>query len=143
MISSQFCNTWNAAFKQKFPIGPISDSREGVTEQRIKYIQRRSSSRKTLFIFITGFLQYPSAGASPYNISSDCQHSYSECYIIHLFNISISLLRQHYSPPTCAMLNQYSRSQVSPIIRGKKDATFTLRHIVTECDMILPIFLDF
>ena len=25
----------------------------------------------------------------------------------------------------------------------KKDATFTLRHIVTECDTMLPIFLDF
>ena len=36
-------------------------------------------------------------------------------------------------------INQYSRS----LSGTKKDATFMLRHIVTECDMILPIFLDF
>ena len=26
--------------------------------------------------------------------------------------------------------------------RGQKDITFMLRHIVTECDMLLAIFLD-
>ena len=35
-------------------------------------------------------------------------------------------------------LDQYLRSKVSPIIGGKKG-----RNVVTECDMILAIFLDF
>ena len=30
-----------------------------------------------------------------------------------------------------------------PLSGERKDATFTLRHIVSECDMILAIFLDF
>ena len=32
---------------------------------------------------------------------------------------------------------------IVPLSWAKKDATFTLRHIVTECDMIHEIFLDF
>ena len=30
-----------------------------------------------------------------------------------------------------------------PLSKAKKGAMFTLRHIVTECDMIHAIFLDF
>ena len=62
---------------------------------------------------------------------------FSLCFNMHAFsNFSASNVPKRFT-----LLCQYSRSL--SLSGAKKDATITLHYIVTECDKILPIFLDF